>query len=98
MSPLIVGLLFFISGVPFFLYVLFKYSEQEHQKELEKWKWFREDKWKWIRDSEFTLFTKIAEKSYIIAKVILLITALTPITIGTFALWVYFAEKNILLN
>lgn len=91
MSALIVGLLFFIPGVAFFLYVLFKYSELEHQKELEKWRWFREDKWKWIWDWELALFTKIAEKSYIIAKVILLITAFIPIAIGAFALWTYFA-------
>jgi hypothetical protein len=54
---------------------LFKYSEQEHQKELEKWRRFREDKWKWIWDWELALFIKIAEKSYIIAKLILLIKA-----------------------
>jgi hypothetical protein len=90
MGALIVGLLFFIPGVAFILYVLFKYSEIVHQKELENWSWFREDKWSWIWDWEFKLFTKIAEKSYIITKVILLITALIPTAIGAFALLVYF--------
>lgn len=74
----------------FFFFVLFKYFEQEHQKELEKWRWFREDKWKWIWDSELALFTNIAEKSFIISKVVLLITALIPVVIGALALWVYF--------
>lgn len=92
MDTLIVGLLFFIPGVIFFFYVLFKYTEQEHQKELEKWRWFRRDKWKWVWDAELALFTKIAEKSYIITKVILLITVLIPVAIGVFALWVYFAR------
>ncbi|MFY0545662.1 hypothetical protein [Brevibacillus sp. H7] len=91
MNALTVGLLFFISGVAFFFYVVFKYTEQVHQKELKNWRWFREDKWKWIWDWEFALFTKIAEKSYIITKVILLITAFIPIAIGAFALWVYIA-------
>jgi hypothetical protein len=91
MNALTIGLLFFISGVAFFFYVLFKYTEKEHQKELEKWRWFREDKWKWIWDAELALFTKIAEKSFIIAKIILLITALIPVAIGAFALWVYYA-------
>jgi hypothetical protein len=71
--------------------IKFIVSEQEHQKELEKWRWIREDKWKWIWDWELALFTKIAEKSYIIAKVILLITPLIPIVFGVFALWVYFS-------
>jgi hypothetical protein len=91
MDALIVGLLFFIPGVIFFLYTLVKYTEQEHLKELEKWKWFREDKWKWIWDWELALLTKIAEKSYIITKIILLLTALLIIAIGSFALWAYFS-------
>ncbi|SMQ81534.1 hypothetical protein SAMN05444673_4366 [Bacillus sp. OV166] len=56
MSTLVIGLLFFIPGVAFFPYVLFKYSDEEHQKELEKWRWFR--------DWDLALFTKIAEKSF----------------------------------
>ncbi|UQD52259.1 hypothetical protein C0971_09715 [Bacillus methanolicus] len=91
MDALVVGLLFLIPGIIFFLFVLFKYTELEHQKELEKWRWFREDNWKWIWDPELALFTKIAEKSFFIAKVILLLTALIPVSIGALALWAYFA-------
>lgn len=90
MNPLTFGLLFFIPGVAFFLLILFKYTEQEHQKELDKYAWFREDKRKWLWDYDFALFTKIAEKSFIITKIIMLLLALIPVVVGVFGLCAYF--------
>jgi hypothetical protein len=83
--------LFFITGALFFIWIIFKYTPEEHEKELEKHKWFREDKFKWLWDSEFALFTKIAEKSFIITKVIMLLVALFPVAFGVLGLWIYFS-------
>ncbi|MFE1245754.1 hypothetical protein ACFW35_16615 [Fictibacillus sp. NPDC058756] len=91
MDALIVGLMFFIPGILFFFWVLFKYTEEEHRKEIKKWRWFREDKSLWVWDPEFALFQKIANKSYYIAKVIIMLSALIPVIIGAFALWVFFS-------
>lgn len=90
MDALIFGLSFFIPGTAFFFWVLFKYTEEAHQKELEKYTWFREDERKWQWDSDFALFTKIAEKSFIIAKIIMLLLALIPVAIGVLGLCAYF--------
>jgi hypothetical protein len=90
LNALTMGLLFFISGVSFFLLILFKYTDTEHQKELEKYRWFREDKNKWFWDSDFALFTKIAEKSFIITKIIMLMLALFMIAAGVLGLCMYF--------
>ncbi|KZE64125.1 hypothetical protein AWM68_13545 [Fictibacillus phosphorivorans] len=90
MNSLTFGLLFFIPGVAFFLLILFKYTEQEHQKELKKYAWFREDKRKWLWDSDFALFTKIAEKSFIITKIIMLLLSLYMVAAGVLGLCMYF--------
>lgn len=90
MDALIFGLLFFIPSTAFFYWVLFKYTEQEHQKELEKYAWFREDNRKWLWDSDFALFTKIAENSFIITKIIMMLLTLFPLGIGVLGLCAYF--------
>jgi uncharacterized membrane protein len=90
MNALVFGLLFFLPGVAFFLLILFKYTETEHQKELEKYKWFREDNRKWLWDSDFALFTRIAEKSFIITKIIMLLLALFMVAAGVLGLCMYF--------
>ncbi|MDM5358356.1 hypothetical protein ABIE66_002104 [Peribacillus sp. B2I2] len=41
MDALVVGLLFIIPGIIFFIFVLLKYTEEEHLKEVKKWKWIR---------------------------------------------------------
>ncbi|WP_108671794.1 hypothetical protein [Peribacillus acanthi] len=92
MDALGVGLLFLIFGLTFFLLVLFKYTEEEHQKELKKYQWVRNDKFLSWAEWDLVLFHKIASKSYIIAKVIILFFAFIPIAIGIFALWAFFSE------
>lgn len=90
MDALVVGLLFLMFGLAFFLLVLFKYTEKEHQKELKKFQWVRNNKFLSWAEWDLVLFHKIGSKSYIIAKVILLLIALFPIAIGALALWSYF--------
>jgi len=92
MDALVVGLLFLIFGLTFFLLVLFKYTEEEHQKELKKYEWVRNDKFLSWAEWDLVLFHKIASGSYIIAKVIILFVALIPIAIGIFALWAFFSK------
>lgn len=87
MDALIVGFLFLMFGLTFFLLVIFKYTEKAHWQEVEKWGWIQEHKYV---DPEMSLFHRIASKSFIIAKAILLLTALIPTAIGIFAIWVYF--------
>ncbi|SIR87664.1 hypothetical protein SAMN05878482_106344 [Peribacillus simplex] len=91
MGALVVGLLFLIPGIIFLLLVMFKYTEEEHQKELIKYQWVRNDRFlSWV-EWELVLFHKIASKSYIIAKVIILLISLIPIAIGILALWAFFS-------
>lgn len=100
MDALGVGLLFLIFGLTFFLLFLFKYTEEEHRKELRKYQWVRNDKLLSWAESDLVLFHKIASKSYIIAKVVILFFAFIPIIIGIFALWAFLVSKNniLLLN
>ncbi|MBH0169211.1 hypothetical protein [Fictibacillus sp. 18YEL24] len=90
MDSLIFGLAFFIPGAAFFLWIVFKYTKEEHQKELQKYAWFREDKMKWLWDSDFALFTKIAEKSFMITKIIMLLLSLFVVAAGVLGLCIYF--------
>jgi hypothetical protein len=92
MNPLVIGLLFLIPGIIFFLFVLFKYTEEENQKEVKKYEWIRNDTYASWSEQDMILFHKIASKSYVMAKIILLIIALIPVAIGVFALWVYFGR------
>lgn len=85
-----IRIVIFHSRSRFFLLILFKYTEQEHQKELEQYAWFREDKRKWLWDSDFALFTKIAEKSFIITKIIMLLLSLYMVAAGVLGLCMYF--------
>jgi hypothetical protein len=87
MDALVVGLLFLIPGIIFFLYVLLKYTEEEHKKELKKFDWVRNSWDQW----DLAIFHKIGSKSYVLAKVILLLVALIPIAIGVLALWSFFS-------
>ena len=88
MDALIVGLLFLIPGIIYFLYVLFGYSEEKHQKELEKYSWLKDS---WDLSDIMVLLHKIGSKSYYFAKVIILLVALFPIAIGVLALWSFFS-------
>lgn len=92
MGPLIVGLLFLIPGLAFFFYIITKYTEDKHKKELEKWRWVREDKFASMSEADISLFHRIGSKSFIAAKVIMIVISLFPIVIGAFALWVYFGS------
>lgn len=91
MDALVVGLLFLIPGIIFFIWVLLKYTEEAHLKEVKKWKWIRNDTYASWAEQDMILFHKIASKSYILAKIILLLLSLIPVVIGAFALWVYFS-------
>jgi hypothetical protein len=86
MVALIIGIIFLISGVIFFLLVLFKYTEEEHQKELKKYQWVEEIKHISWFNMDLVIFKKIANNSYIITKVIMILIAVIPIVIGILAL------------
>lgn len=90
MNVLVIGLLFLIAGVTFFLSVLFKYTKEENQKTVKNLEWVKEDTYAKLEEQDVILFQKIASKSFILAKIILLILAVIPIVIGVFALIVFF--------
>ncbi|MFE4708664.1 hypothetical protein [Peribacillus simplex] len=91
MDALVVGLLFLIPGIIFFILVLLKYTKEEHWKEVKKWKWIRNDTYASWSEQDMILFHKIASKSYIAAKIILILSSIIPVVIGAFALWVFFS-------
>jgi hypothetical protein len=46
---------------------LLKYTEEEHRKKVEKYKWIRNDTYASWAEQDTILFYKIASKTYIIA-------------------------------
>ncbi|WP_409293960.1 hypothetical protein V1498_12160 [Peribacillus sp. SCS-26] len=90
MNFLTAGLLLFIFGLTLFLLILFTYTEDAHQKEIKKYKWVRNDLYASWAEQDVILFHKIASKSFVPAKVIILILAFFPLAFGVFALWIYF--------
>lgn len=72
LDAFVVGLLFLIPGIIFLIFVLLKYTEEEHLKEVKNWKWRRNDTYASWAEQDMVLFHKIASESYIIVKIILI--------------------------
>lgn len=87
-----VGLFLIIIGVTSTLFVYYKYTRKAHQKEMEKYKWAKGD---WDFNLDVNLFIRLGEKSYILAKLVLMLVCLVFAGFGAFLLWdslIYFSR------
>lgn len=77
---------FLIGGFIFLFFVLTKYTEDAHKKEMKKKKWMQKDYYNY----ENPIFYRIMSSSYWIAKSLLIIASLIPIAIGILIMWSMF--------
>jgi hypothetical protein len=78
-----VGITLVICGLIGACFVYFKYTKEAHKKEIKKYQFAKRD---WVFIPDINLFVRLAEKSYILAKIILLLTPLAFAGFGVFLL------------
>jgi hypothetical protein len=78
-----VGAFLVICGLIGALFVYFKYTIETHKKEIEKYQFAKRD---WVFIPDINLFVRLAEKSYNLAKIIIMLIPLAFAGFGVFLL------------
>jgi heme/copper-type cytochrome/quinol oxidase subunit 2 len=78
-----VGVFLVVFGLIGALFVYFKYTKEAHKKEMEKNQWAKSD---WVITPDINLFVRLGEKSYILAKIVLMLIPLAFAGFGVFLL------------
>ncbi|WP_226578723.1 hypothetical protein [Halobacillus litoralis] len=82
-GDVLISLFFLIGGLLFLYFILAKYTEEAHQKEVKKNNWMKKDK----TNYENPLFFKLMSHSYMLTKSILIICAGIFTLVGIFLLF-----------
>lgn len=78
-----VGVSLVICGLIGALFVYFKYTKEAHKKEMEKNQWAKND---WVITPDINPFVRLGEKSYFLAKIVLMLISLAFAGFGIFLL------------
>lgn len=81
LTDLIPTLFFLLGGLVFLILIVTKYTEEAHEKELTKNNWMKRS------NDKNVIFYWLMSRSYIITKILLIIAALIPLSIGILMLW-----------
>lgn len=79
-----IGIFLLIFGITATLFVYYKYTREAHKKEMDKYQFMKND---WNFNFDLNLFIRLGEKSFILAKMIIMLLCFAFAALGAFFIW-----------